>query len=192
MLSTNERGYNLIEILTVASILGILITVPVASMRQAKAKTNEVQAIAALNVMAVAYENYNNDSRPHRYPHYLQSGVLYDNLIDFTSAEDLWRDLIRRGFIPRRFSGHPHGEPNLLAPGFSLSIFPFSVTPSFSASPRYSYIIAMEPFPGSQQPRAIAIFQGDSFGLNHVSPRARKIPGTMDYGDAKFYTYRDF
>jgi prepilin-type N-terminal cleavage/methylation domain-containing protein len=192
LLAGRKRGYNLIEILAVAAILGILATVPIASMRRAKAKANEVQAIAVLNMIAVAYESYNNESRPHRYPNYLQSGDLYANLIDFRSAEGIWDDLIRRGFIPKRFSGIPHNQDNLLAPGFRLTIYPFSVTPSFSASPRYSYVIAMIPFEGSLQTRAIAIFQGHSFGEPHISARARKIPGTGDMAGAEFYTWKDF
>jgi prepilin-type N-terminal cleavage/methylation domain-containing protein len=186
------RGYNMIELLAVCAIIGILATMPIASMRKAKMKTNEVQAIGALNTMAVAYESYNNETRPHRYPNYLQNGALYDRTIDFTSAEDIWDDLQRRGFISKKYSGHPHNEHNLLAPGFRFSIAPFSVTPSFSASPRYSYIMVMVPFEGSPQPRAIAIFQGYSFGDEHVSARARKLPASGDLGGAQLYTFKDF
>jgi len=186
------HGYSMIELLVVASIIGILATVPVAGMRQAKAKANEIQAVATLNMMAVAYESYNNDTNPHRYPNYLQNGTYYEDTIDFPSAEAIWDDLIRRGFIPKRYSAHAHSEYNLLAQGFRLSIRPFSETPSFSASPRYSYIIAMVPYEGSPQPRAVAIFQGYSFGVEHVSARARKLPATGALGGAQFYTFKDF
>lgn len=186
------RGYNLIELLAVCAIIGILATMPIASLRKAKVKANEVQAIAALNTMAVAYESFNNETRPQRYPNYLANGVLYDNTIDFTSAEDIWDDLQRRGFIPKRYSSHSHNEPNLLAPGFRFSIAPFSVIPSYSASPRYAYIMVMVPFEGSPQPRAIAIFQGYSFGDEHVSARARKLPASGDLGGAQLYTFKDF
>lgn len=186
------HGYTMIELLVVASIIGILATIPVAGMRHAKVKANEIQAVATLNMMAVAYESYNNDTNPHRYPNYLRSGIYYENAIDFSSAEAIWDDLIRRGFIPKRYSAHAHNEYNLLALGFRLSIRPFSVTPSFSASPRYSYIIAMVPFSGSPQPRAVAIFQGYSFDVEHVSARARKLPATGGLGGAQFYTFKDF
>ena len=186
------HGYSMIELLVVASIIGILATIPVAGMRHAKVKANEIQAVATLNMMAVAYESYNNDTNPHRYPNYLQSGVYYENTIDFPSAEAIWDDLIRRGFIPERYSTHAHNEHNLLALGFRLSIRPFSVTPSFSASPRYSYIIAMVPYEGSPQPRTVAIFQGYSFDTEHVSARARKLPAIGGLGGARFYTSKDF
>jgi prepilin-type N-terminal cleavage/methylation domain-containing protein len=186
------RGYSMIELLAVCAIIGILSTIPIASMRQARAKTNEVDAIGALNMVAVAYESYNNETNPHRYPNYLQNGALYSDTIDFRSAEEIWDDLQRRGLLPKRYSVHAHNEPNLLAHGFVFSIVPFSVTPSFSSSPRYSYVMAMVPFEGSQQPRAIAIFQGFSFGDDHVSARARKLPASGDLGGARFYTFKDF
>ncbi len=187
-----EGGYNLPEVLVVAAIIGILATIPIASLRRAREKTNEVQAIASLNVMAVAYESYNNETRPHRYPHYLQNGVLYKDLIDYHNAEEIWRDLIRKGYVPKRYSGHPLSEPDLLAPGFRLSILPFSVTPSYSSSPRFNYAIALVPHEMSDQPRAIAIFQGYNDGWFRVSARARKIPGTGNYNGARFYTWMDF
>jgi prepilin-type N-terminal cleavage/methylation domain-containing protein len=188
----SERGYNLPEVLVVAAIIGVLATIPIASMRRAKEKTNEMQAIASLNVMAVAYESYNNESRPHRYPHYLQNGAIIDNLIEYRNAEGIWQDLIRKGFVPKRYSGHPHSEPDLFAPGFRLSILPFGATPSFSASPRFNYAIALVPHEMSDQRRAIAIFQGYNDGWYRVSARARKIPGNGDFSGAKFYTWRDF
>ena len=191
-LLSKEHGYNLLEILVVCIIISILATIPVASMRSAKVKANEVDAISALNVMAVAYENYNNQTRPHRYPNYLKNGALYPDEVDFRSAEDIWRNLISLGLLPTRYADHQHGENNLMAKGFRLSILPYSTTPAFSSSPRYNYAIIMKPYPGSPQPRAIAIFQGYNDGWMRISARARKLPGSGDRSKAKFYTWKDF
>ena len=51
----------MIELLAVCAIIGILSTMPIASLRQARVKANEMEAIGALNMMAVAYESYNNE-----------------------------------------------------------------------------------------------------------------------------------
>jgi prepilin-type N-terminal cleavage/methylation domain-containing protein len=187
-----KHGYSMLEVLVVAIIITILATIPIVSLRKAKAKANEIEAIAALNMMAVAYESYNSQARPHRYPHYLANGIIIPELIDYRNAEEIWDDLIQRSLIPRRFSNHSHDEYNLLARGFYLTILPYSVNPGYSTSPRYSYAMVMMPNPNGQQPRAIAIFQGYHDGWMRVSPRARKLPGNFDMGDSKFYTWKDF
>jgi len=189
---SKEHGYNMLEVLVVAIIISILATVPVVSLRNAKVKANEVEAIAALNMIAVAYENYNNQTRPHRYPNYLSNRAVYPGLIDYRSAEEIWDMLISQSLLPRRYVNHTHDELNLLASGFQLSIMPYSRIPNFSNSPRYNYAIVMKPFPGSKQPRAIAIFQGYNDNWMRISPRARKLPGNGDRSKAKFYTWKDF
>ena len=176
----------------VSIMIGIMATVPIASMRNAKVKAHEIDALGSLRMMAVAYENYNNQTRPHRYPHYLQGPQLSPPWIEYQSAEEIWDDLIALSLLPRKFAGIPHEEPNLLANGYRLSIIPFSVIPNISISPRYSYALAMIPIEGSQQPRAIAIFQGMHFGKRMVSANPRKLPGTGDFAGAKFYTWKDF
>ena len=182
----------MLEVLVVCTIIGILATMPIAGLRNARVKAGEVEAISALNVMAVAYEAYNNQSRPHRYPNYLRNNAIYPGLIDYRTAEEIWDDLIHHSLLPRRFSNHSHNENNLLARGFRLSILAYSRTPNFSNSPRYSYAIALMPHEESRQPRAIAIFQGYNDGWIRVSPRARKLPGTGNRSGAKFYTWKDF
>ena len=189
---SKEHGYNLLEVLVVCIIISIIATVPVVSLRNAKVKANEVDAISALNVMAVAYENYNNQARPHRYPNYLANGAVYTGLIDYRSAEEIWDTLISQSLLPRRYANHSHDEWNLMAKGFKLSIMPYSRIPNYANSPRYNYAIVMKPFPGSPQPRAIAIFQGYNDTWMRISPRARKLPGSGDRSKAKFYTWKDF
>ena len=188
----SEHGYTMLEILVVCAIVGILATMPIVALRNARVKAAEVEAIASLNMMAVAYEAYNNQSRPHRYPHYLSNHATYEDSIDYRTAEEIWVELIRRSLLPKRFSNHLHNENNLLARGFRLSIFPYSRVPNFSNCPRYTYAMAMVPHEESQQPRAIAIFQGYNDGWMRLSPRARKLPGSGVRSDAKFYTWKDF
>lgn len=183
----------MLEILVVAAIIGILSTMPVVALRKAKVKANEIEAIAALNMMAVAYESYNSESRPHHYPNYIRQGLVNpDLMIDYRNTEQIWQDLLNRSLLPRKYIGHQHDEYDLLARGFLLSIMPYSRIPNFSNSPRYNYAIAMVPHPESQQPRVIAIFQGYNDGWMRISPRARKLPGNRDRSQAKFYTWKDF
>ncbi len=192
LLVSQQRGYTMLEVLVVAGIIGILSTIPIAAVHSAKVKANEVEAIAALNMMAVAYESYSAQTRPHHYPNYVRQDYLEPGLIDYQNAEDIWEDLLNRSLIPKRFSNHRFDENDLLARGFKLSILAYSRIPSYSNSPRYTYGIIMKPHQTSQQPRAIAIFQGYNDGWIRISARARKLPGTGDRSKSKFYTWKDF
>lgn len=190
----NESGHTLIEILAVCGIITILATIPVTYMREAKIRANETAALGALNQMAAAYEMYRVvGDRQRFYPHFYSHGLITDT-ITFHNPEEIWDELIRQRLLPYKYAAYNHNTPNLMAPGYSLSIYPINhdVVDNYSINPWDSYAFALIPFPGSRQPRTMALIHGGYFDHYFTNARAYKTTSTSsDISDARIFTFKD-
>jgi prepilin-type N-terminal cleavage/methylation domain-containing protein len=177
--SRRDSGYTLVEMLTVAAIILILATIPVALLRRSREKTYEIEAIRSLNMMTLAYENY-YVQYDRMYPNYRSDGMLTE-FVQYQSAEQIWDDLLAYGLVPRRYSGYPHDRRNLLARGYIFSIYPSDYGQVPGMTPRHTYALGMIPYEGSPARRALAVIQGPRFFRNHPTPVPRKQGGTGLY-----------
>jgi len=169
------QGYSLIEMLTVTALILIISTVPVALLRRSREKVHEAEALSALRMMALAYENY-WAQEGHRYPNYRSDGMITKD-ITHTNAEAIWDDLIKLRLIPAHYSGYPHNRRDLLARGYVLSIFPADYGAVPGVGPANTYAIGMIPYKGSTAKRGLAIIQGPRFFSNYPTYLPRKLKG---------------
>ncbi len=194
LLSHNEFGHTLIEILAVCGMISILATIPIAYMHEAKIRANETAALGALNQMAAAYEIYRVVGDPqHFYPHFYSFGIVTDT-VTFHNPDEIWDELIRQGLLPNKYRAYSFNTPNLLAPGYSFSIYPInlSATDMYSINPWDSYAFALIPFEGSRQPRTMAMIHGEYFNHYFTNARAYKTTSTSsDISDARIFTFKD-
>lgn len=191
----SESGHTLIEMLVVASIISILATVPVAYLREAKIRARESAALGGLNQIAAAYEMYRvvGGDREKMYPHFYSDGHT-DVFIKFRNADEIWDKLVRQGLLPARYAGYRYNEPDLLAPGYILSIYPvnYGLPNMYSISPWESYAFALIPKPGSRQTRTLALIHGEHFGRYFTNARALKsVDKSSDLSNVKIFTFKD-
>jgi type II secretory pathway pseudopilin PulG len=184
----SQQGYSLMEMLIVTSMIMILSTIPIALLRRSREKIYEAQAVRALNVVALAYENY-----------YAQAGLEYPNFrsdkkivdgIRFTSAEAIWDNLTVRSLLPREYSGYPHNQRNLLAKGYVFSIYPADLGTIPGIGYKNSYALAMVPYKGSPAKRGIATVQGQRYYSVYPTALPRKMKGMHLYS-TMIYTLPD-
>lgn len=187
MLNNSDRsvfsvyGYSLIEMLIVTAIIVILATVPIALVRRSREKIMEAEAVRALGIMAIAYENYYSLNQ-HAYPNYRSDGLLTKD-IKFTDAEDIWDELIYQSLLPRQYSGFPHNKKDLMARGYVMSIYPVDYGGTTGAV-KETYAIALYPYKGSLARRPLGIFQGPRFFSNYASAVPRKLGAFGPYSTA--------
>jgi len=62
MLYSKQKGFTLIELLVVVAIIGILSTIVLVSLNEARAKARDVRRLADLRQMALALEFYYDDN----------------------------------------------------------------------------------------------------------------------------------
>jgi hypothetical protein len=182
------HGYSLIEMLIVCGMILILATIPVALLRRSREKVWEAQAIRALGVMALAYENYYAQNG-HMYPNYRTDGELIRD-VKYTSAEAVWDDLNAQGLLPREYSGYPHNRRDLLARGYVLSIYPVDYGSIPGGGPENTYALAMVPYKDSIAHKALAVIQGQRFFSNYPSAVPRKF-GSVGIFSTTIYTLPD-
>jgi len=168
-----DRGYSLIEMLIVTAIILILVTMPVALLRRSREKTYEAEALRALRMMALAYENY-YAQQGHMYPNYRTDGAITEDT-RYKNAESVWDDIVRLSLIPRQYSGYPHDRRDLLARGYRLSIFPADYGGQLGGGARNTYAMAMIPYEGSMAKRGIAVLQGRRFLSDYPTAIPRKM-----------------
>jgi prepilin-type N-terminal cleavage/methylation domain-containing protein len=167
------RGYSLVEMLIVTALIVILATIPVALLRRSREKTYEAEALKALRMMALAYENY-YALKGHHYPNFRSDGRYADD-IEYQNAEQIWDDLVRSSLLPRQYSGFPHDRRDLLARGYQLSIYPADYGAAPGAGARNTYAMAMIPYEGSLARQAIVVVQGQRFFTIYPSAIPRKM-----------------
>jgi len=171
----NVKGYSLIEMLIVTTLILILATIPISLLRRSREKTYEAEALRALRMMALAYENY-FAVNGHEYPNYVSNGQLSEN-IEFTEAEEIWDELIYQQLVPMRYSGFPHDRQDLLARGYVFSIFPADHGAATGEGARHTYALAMMPYEGSIAQRGLVMVQGHKFFTNYPSALPRNMLG---------------
>jgi len=169
----SNAGYSMIEMLIVTAIIIILATIPVALLRRSREKVLEAQAVRSLGTMALAYENY-WAQQGHEYPNYRSDGQRSED-IRYSTAEQLWDDLIAQNLLPKQYSGYAHNRRDLLARGYVLSILPVDYGGIPSSGPRNTYALAMIPYPGSPAKRGLAVVQGQRFSKSFPTAIPRKI-----------------
>lgn len=187
-----RRGFTLIEMLTVAVIIGILATVSLAYLREARIQANEAAALGALNQFQNAYEQYwitNGKS----YPQFLTNGTTDGDKFRYRNQQEVFADLVRQGLLPSRYSGQPLDRDSLITPGYRLVIFPYDRPGVDTAheDPSQVYAIALQPVQGGDQRNTVAILNGDSFGRTNTA-RFYKLPNRgLDLGTASIYAMVD-
>jgi len=172
-IEADDRGYSLIEMLIVTGIILIIATIPIALIRNSRDRIHEAEALKSLRMMSLAYENFWAQSG-HKYPHYRLDGVLEDD-IQYTSAENLWDDLIADKLLPGLYSGHPHNENDLLARGYRFTIFPARAGQPPGDGVQNSYAMALMPYEGSPVTRGLAMVRGNKFFTSFPSAVPRKM-----------------
>lgn len=187
------RGYNLVEMLVVSSIMVILAGVALASLREARLQAHEATAVGALNQMQNAYEQYRVTTGRRNYPQFMSNGVTNVSTIPYRNAQDLFAGLVREGLLPQRYSGKPYNQPHLLAAGYQMEIFPFDrpgVDVNY-ADVSQNYAIALQPVAGSKQRFTLALINGDADSTTY-SARFYKLPNkSLDLSRASIYAYYD-
>jgi type II secretion system protein G len=68
MLKTNKRGFTLIELLVVIAIIGLLATIVLVSLNNARNKANNAKVKSDLSQVMLAVEMYYSDQIPATYP----------------------------------------------------------------------------------------------------------------------------
>ena len=68
MLKTNKRGFTLIELLVVIAIIGLLATIVLVSLNNARNKANNAKIKSDLSQQMLAVEMYYSDAVPATYP----------------------------------------------------------------------------------------------------------------------------
>jgi prepilin-type N-terminal cleavage/methylation domain-containing protein len=68
MLKTNKRGFTLIELLVVIAIIGLLATIVLVSLNNARNKANNAKIKSDLSQMMLAVEMFYSDAVPAAYP----------------------------------------------------------------------------------------------------------------------------
>jgi prepilin-type N-terminal cleavage/methylation domain-containing protein len=184
----HDGGYSLIEMLIVTAIILILATMPVALLRRSREKTYEAEALRALRMMALAYENY-YAQQGHMYPNYRTDGAITEDT-RYKNAEAVWDDIVRLSLVPRQYSGYPHDRRDLLARGYRLSIFPADYGARTGGGARNTYALAMMPYQGSMAQRGIAVVQGPRFLSNYPTAIPRKM-GRLGLFSLTVYTLGD-
>jgi competence protein ComGC len=184
----SRRGYSLMEMLIVTSMIMILSTIPIALLRRSREKIYEAQAVRALNVVALAYENYYAQAG-HMYPNFRSDSKIMDG-IQFTSAEGIWDNLAVRSLLPREYVGYPHNQRNLLAKGYVFSIYPADLGTIPDIGYKNTYALAMVPFKGSPAKRGIATIQGQRYFSIYPAAIPRKMRGMHLYS-TMIYTLPD-
>lgn len=168
-----QKGYSLIEVLIVTSLIIILATIPVALLRRSRDKIFELEALRALRMMSLAYENYysQNDLQ---YPNFQTSrGITIDN--QFRDAEAIWDMFHREGLLPSQYSGYPHNQMDLLARGYQFSIFPSDFGTPQNTRVNHTYAFAMVAYDGSIANRHLAMVQGRKFFTSYPSAIPREM-----------------
>lgn len=186
----NELGYSLIEMLIVTGIILILATVPIAYLRSAREKSYEAEAVRSLREIALGYENY-YAQYGHQYPNYVSTHVVdIKNGAEFRTAEELWDTMMKYSLIPRRYSGIPHNEPNLMAHGYYFSIYPadYGTIPGWGYQNTYAFGL----FPNDQymHKKGIVMIRGQRFFSNFPTTVPRKSDGTTLFS-LSIYTLND-
>jgi type II secretory pathway pseudopilin PulG len=182
------RGYSLIEMLVVTAMIIVLATIPVALLRRSREKVFEAEAVRALNVIALGYENYWAQNY-HMYPNF-RSDRLKTAENQFTSAEEIWDSLIRQNLLPRQYSGYPHNQRNLVARGYVFSIYPSNSGTITGANVRNTYAIALIPYKDSLAKEGVAVIQGQRFFSVYPTAVPRKMKGMQIYS-TRIYTLPD-
>lgn len=112
-----RRGYTLIELLTVASIIGIIATMAIASVARARVGTREKAAVATLTRLANGYTSYY--ARNGEYPHWGPG-------TKFATFPELWAELTGKGYFPPAWDYYPPtsttGYINGVIQGYQLEI----------------------------------------------------------------------
>ena len=68
MLKTNKRGFTLIELLVVIAIIGLLATIVLVSLNNARSKANDAKVKSDLSQVMLGIEMYYSDQIPGSYP----------------------------------------------------------------------------------------------------------------------------
>lgn len=183
-----DKGYSLIEMLIVCALIVILATMPIALVRRSREKIHEADALRALRMMALAYENYWAQNG-HMYPNFRSDGQMADD-IKYKNAEEIWDDLTGMGLVPGQYSGYPHDRRDLLARGYRLSIFPADYGAMTGGGARNTYAIGLIPYPDSVATRGLVIIRGQRFFSNYPSPVPYKMRG-MGLYSIDIYSFAD-
>jgi type II secretory pathway pseudopilin PulG len=184
----SDQGYSMIEMLIVTSMIIILATMPIALLRRSREKVYEAQALRALNVVALGYENYWALNKQ-MYPNF-RSDHLITRENQFTNAEAIWDSLLGQNLLPRQYSGYPHNQHDLLAHGYVFSIYPSDFGTITGYNVRNDYALAMIPYKGSMAKRGIAVIQGQRFFSTYPTTVPRKMKGMQIYS-TMVYTLPD-
>lgn len=91
-LKQNNRGFTLIELLVVVAIIGVLSTIVLVSVNEARVKARDVRRVADLRQLALALEFYYDDNDA-----YIDSGGVCV-IVNETSMNDLTPDYM--GAVP--------------------------------------------------------------------------------------------
>lgn len=185
------RGFTLLEMLTVATIISILATISLAYLREARIQANEAAALGALAQFQLAYEAY-WVTNGKTYPQYQTNGQT-DPLIKYRSPQELFNGLAKEGLVPARYSGIPYNTPDLLTPGYQLVLYPFD-RPGVDVTtedPSQTYALALQPIAGSYQRNTIAIINGRANNQDFTA-RSYKLPNkSTDLTTASIYAFAD-
>jgi prepilin-type N-terminal cleavage/methylation domain-containing protein len=169
------KGYSLVEMLIVVMIIVTLATMPIALFRRSRDKIFEAEALRALRMVAVAYENYYSQN-DFQYPNYQSNGAITE-YNQFHDAEAVWDELNGKKLLPGMYAFYPHDRRDLLAHGYRFSIFPSNFGSLAEAQAPNTYVFAMMRYPGSLARRDLVMVHGVKFFTMFPSAVPREMGG---------------
>ncbi len=167
-------GYTLIELLIVCSIIGILATMSVTLVSRARVNARETAAVVTLNSFAGAWESY-----------WARHGVYpqWGDDMEFSDPQQLFKSLIREGYLPSAYSQIPYYEADslfyLITEDYALEIYPFTDGNGTRAPSNY-YWMLFHPIGFQTQQGYLGIGTDASEGKVAVRPRLGENRGDIN------------
>jgi prepilin-type N-terminal cleavage/methylation domain-containing protein len=173
-ITNNDKGYTLLELLVVCTIIGILATMSVTLVSRARVNARETAAVVTLNSLAGAWESY--WARHGTYPHWGEG-------MEYSDPQQLFRTLTREGYLPSAYSQVPYYEPDNqfyhITDDYALEIFPFTDGYGNRAPSNY-YWLLFHPMGFQKQQGYLGIGTDPSCGKSAVRARSGDSSGDIN------------
>jgi prepilin-type N-terminal cleavage/methylation domain-containing protein len=170
----SEKGYTLLELITVCMIIGILATMSVTLVSRARVNARETAAVVTLNSLAGAWESY--WSRNGVYPHWGEGQR-------FSDPNQLFQTLIDEGYLPHAYRNVVYSEDSQIftriTDDYALEIYEFD-SKGGTRGPGDYYWLLFHPMGFQRTQGYLGIGTNSAGGKITVRPRLGERRGDID------------